>query len=461
MKKILSGIAVVAAAMSLQSCLHDDKDLFDTPAAQRIENAVTADKELLESADNGWQMHYYTGKSYTGGGYTMYMKFKGGKAFVSSDIAPADSVSSSSYDVIKDQGPVITFNTFNSLMHFLAEPASGDVDGEQGDYEFVITKTTQDSIYVRGKKWGNEMVMTRVADGVNWQTEIQKIHDTYDSMAFYYSTPGAASSDQFLAIDPDSRRATVGSQDVAFCPTTTGIELQSPVTIDGKTVSTLNYDKATKTLTSADNSLTMNAYIPQGYHDISEYLGNWNFVYYARSNGALKAYKYTFNMKPMTHLIGQTSHSGVYAYFNLSSSLAVRARFSYDATSGTLTFPRQYIYALDDNGDPSLNVLGDYVDGCAALWAVGITNDGYLSTTMSYKVTEQSDGTFKFVDATTNQNLLGIVLLCVDSSGNILYELSDGTITSDDTLVDADEGASLAILSIWYYPGTQFYPVAE
>ena len=70
-----------------------------------------------------------------------------GKAYASSDIAPADSVATSSYDVIKDKGPVLTFNTENGIMHFLAQPYQNDVDGEQGDYEFVIMRTTNDSIF--------------------------------------------------------------------------------------------------------------------------------------------------------------------------------------------------------------------------------------------------------------------------------------------------------------------------
>ena len=80
MKKILLGSAVALATLSLQSCLTDDKELFDESAANRIEAVVAADKQLLESATNGWQLHYYTGKQYTGGGYTMFVKFKDGKA---------------------------------------------------------------------------------------------------------------------------------------------------------------------------------------------------------------------------------------------------------------------------------------------------------------------------------------------------------------------------------------------
>ena len=76
MKKIILGAALAFVSMSLTSCLHDNEDLFDKPAAERMEEAVKADKELLESASNGWQMHFYTGEQYTGGGYTMFMKFK-------------------------------------------------------------------------------------------------------------------------------------------------------------------------------------------------------------------------------------------------------------------------------------------------------------------------------------------------------------------------------------------------
>ena len=279
MKKIILGTALAFVALTMTSCLHDNEELFDTPAAERLEQAVKADKELLESAANGWQMRYYTGRDYTGGGYTMYMKFKNGKASVSSDIAPASMVTTSSYDVTKDQGPVLTFNTYNVILHYLAQPYQSDVDGEQGDYEFVITRTTQDSIYVTGKKWGNKFVMTRVPADQSWKESINKMQSIIYAMPFSYMPAASTSEQDRVMIDPTLRRIYIGDDvvdGVPFYMTTEGIAMQTPVTIAGKEVSELKYNATAKTLTSADGALTLNNTLPAGYRPMSEFVGTWN-----------------------------------------------------------------------------------------------------------------------------------------------------------------------------------------
>lgn len=116
MKNIINSILIGTAVLGLSACsLHDDTELFGEPAAERLEKNVAADKTLFESAANGWELHLWTGKDYSGGGYTYFMKFANDKVTVSSDIAPANMKTTSSYDVISDQGPVLTVNTYNEV----------------------------------------------------------------------------------------------------------------------------------------------------------------------------------------------------------------------------------------------------------------------------------------------------------------------------------------------------------
>ena len=170
--------------LSVQSCLHDNEDTFDTPAAQRIIETVAADKALLESATNGWHLEYYLGEEYLYGGINYFVKFANGKAYVAGEPGGPDSISVSSYDVITDMGPVLTFNTYNEIMHEYAQPYSSATEGYQGDFEFVIMKTTNDSIYLQGKKWGNKMLMTRVAEGASWDDYLSKVSEVQDALLF-------------------------------------------------------------------------------------------------------------------------------------------------------------------------------------------------------------------------------------------------------------------------------------
>lgn len=435
MKKILLGLAVALATLSLQSCLTDDKELFDESAANRIEAVVAADKQLLESATNGWQLHYYTGKQYTGGGYTMFVKFKDGKAYASSDIAPADSVATSSYDVIKDKGPVITFNTQNGIMHFLAQPYQNDVDGEQGDYEFVIMRTTNDSIFVQGKKWGNEMVFTRVADDVNWEDQINKMHKVFYSMKWLYTVDGA--ENEQVSFDPSARRMYVGDNDdagVPFYVTTDGIAFREAVKINGKELTSLHYDATTKMLSSTEAALNMTAYIPEGYHEIDDFVQAWKLKYY--DSQSKKYVKADFNIQGVSTLIEQKSLTDLYCVLSLGNNIDFPMFASYSPITGTATIPMQYM--KDPTGTfPMLMMLGvNSVEGNVFFNDWEIAQDATTKKWMLRDPKGQADS---------------ILLLGASNQGAPLYSKSDGSYTDNG---DDPDIQSLAVLYIFFEVST-------
>lgn len=433
MKKILLGSAVALATLSLQSCLTDDKELFDESAANRIEAVVEADQQLLESATNGWQLHYYTGKEYTGGGYTMFVKFKDGKAYASSDIAPADSVATSSYAVIKDKGPVITFNTHNGIMHFLAQPYQNDVDGEQGDYEFVIMRTTNDSIFVQGKKWGNEMVFTRLADDVNWEDQINKMHDVFYSMKWGYTVEGA--ENEQVTFDPSARRMYVGDNDdagVPFYVTPDGIAFREAVKINGKEITSLHFDAATKKLSSTEAALNMNAYVPEGYHDIDDFVQSWKLKFYDNENR-----KYTttsLNIQGVSDLINQKSLTSLHC--TLASSFSTDYAYSffaqYSPVTGVATIPAQYVM------DPT--------ETFPMLLMLGVNSSSSLIAYTDWQIAQDPE-TKKWQLVDPKGEADSIVLLGVTNQGAPLYVKSDKTYTEDP---DDPDITQIAVLDIFW-----------
>lgn len=435
MKKILLGSAVALATLSLQSCLTDDKELFDESAANRIEAVVATDKQLLESATNGWQLHYYTGKQYTGGGYTMFVKFKDGKAYASSDIAPADSVATSSYDVIKDKGPVLTFNTQNGIMHFLAQPYQNDVDGEQGDYEFVIMRTTNDSIFVQGKKWGNEMVFTRVADDVNWEDQINKMHKVFYSMNWLYTVDGA--ENEQVTFDPSARRMYVGDNDdagVPFYVTTDGIAFREAVKINSKELTSLHYDATTKKLSSTEAALNMTAHFPEGYHDIDDFIQAWKLKFY--DSQSKKYVKADFNIQGVSTLIKQKSLTDLYCVLSLGNNIDFPMFATYSPITGTATIPMQYM--KDPTGTfPMLMMLGvNSVEGNVFFNDWEIAQDATTKKWMLRDPKGQADS---------------ILLLGASNQGSPLYSKSDGSYTDNP---DDPDIQSLAVLYIFFEVST-------
>ena len=340
MKNIINSILIGTAVSGLSACsLHDDTELFGEPAAERLEKNVAADKTLLESAANGWELHLWTGKDYSGGGYTYFMKFANDKVTVSSDIAPANMKTTSSYDVISDQGPVLTVNTYNEVFHYLAEPSMDDDDGEQQDYEFVIMRTTNDSIYLRGKKWGNHMVMTRVAESTSWEDEINKIQQMDEGLMRTFSlvegndTLGGVSlgDDRILTYTDKS-----GYKKIPYYVSTKGITLAKPLEVNGKALQELDYDADDMSLNpdgATAQGLKLSVKLPKNYMKYSEFAGDYNMTTYWGAS------KLTLHLVPAgdgkTYLL-----KGMNANFDLT--------LTYDKTSGTLSLNTQHLIDMGD-----------------------------------------------------------------------------------------------------------------
>lgn len=345
MKKILFTLAVVLAGFNFQSCsLHEDNDVFGSSAAERIDEAVKADRELLESASNGWILRYYTGQNYSGGGHTFLCKFKDGKATVAADITSDPSATShSSYNIVKEAGPVLTFDTFNEIMHELASPSQSDIDGEQGDYEFRIQKTTNDSIYLEGRKWGNKMVMVRMPEGQDWAEYLSKITETDRAISYNNKVMVGNDSIGYAAVDYEGRRVSFEidgtTKDVAYYATPEGIHLQSPVTVNGKQLSDLAFNAQADQLTDAKaDGVTLAGFKPAGYKPIEFWEGNWQLVYQVATNdgqpsGKYSAYSLTLEESSANYLLGHVTVNG--RTFDMY--------FEFDRHYGSVAFINQYI----------------------------------------------------------------------------------------------------------------------
>lgn len=341
MKKIINSILIGTAVLGLSSCsLHDDTELFGEPAAERLEESVAADKTLLESASNGWELHLWTGKDYSGGGYTYFMKFANDKVTVSGDIAPADMKTTSSYDVIADQGPVLTVNTYNEIFHYLAEPSMDDDDGEQQDYEFVIMRTTNDSIYLKGKKWGNHMVMTRVAESTSWKDEITKMQQIDESLMRTFAlvegndTLGdvSLSDDRMLTFSDKN-----GYKNIPYYVSTTGITLAKPLEVNGKSLQELNYNADDMSLTpngSTAQGMKLSVLLPENYMKYGDFAGDYNMTtYWGPSKLAL-------------HLV-PAGDGKTYLLKGMNDNYDLT--LTYDKAAGTLSLNTQQLLDVDGN----------------------------------------------------------------------------------------------------------------
>lgn len=183
----LAALAVVAVATTA-SCSREEDDIWDRSAAERLDDARNTDLATLCAATNGWEMLYFTANDNVSRGLNFLMKFNADGSVTiaakNSDTGNDYTEETSTYDVISDDGPVLTFNTYNTLFHRYADPdpdQTQDTDGvgDGGDYEFKIMSINNDMIYMRGKKHGLEVYMYRLADDVDWEqyfTDVETMH---------------------------------------------------------------------------------------------------------------------------------------------------------------------------------------------------------------------------------------------------------------------------------------------
>lgn len=187
------------AALALTACDSDSDHVFDQSAADRLEQYKKDYAEVL-TADGGlWTMEYFSNDEEPG--YLFVMKFdKDGSVEISANhkwIGGNFSQEVSLWKMIADNGPVISFNSYNSLFHIFSDPANitgseapkgdegSDINetgyGHNGDYEFQIMEVSEDRQTMRllGKKRMHDIFLRRLDP----LTDVRKYLDDYLEMS--------------------------------------------------------------------------------------------------------------------------------------------------------------------------------------------------------------------------------------------------------------------------------------
>ena len=201
MKKLykFSAFAALLAGFTLSSCNNEEADIFDQSAAHRTEVAKQMYKDILVGQGGKWQMEYFTTEDEHGYVYLFTFKEDGsvkisGHNEYITKITNIDANYSSFgseeslWDVISDNGPVLTFNSYNKYFHLFADPKDvPDTEpnekgyGHSGDYEFDLMKFSNDTLYLEGKKHGASIIMTRIPSTTDDETYLNEVVALADS----------------------------------------------------------------------------------------------------------------------------------------------------------------------------------------------------------------------------------------------------------------------------------------
>ena len=216
MKKLykFSAIAAVLMSASLASCNHEEADIFDQNAAHRTEEARKMYKEILLDKGGKWQMEYFTTEEEHGYVYLFTFRndgtvtISGNNEYITKltnidSNVPSYGSETSMWTILSDNGPMLSFNSYNTIFHLFATPE--DIPGTErdeqgyghsGDYEFDLMKFSNDTLYLEGKKNGAEIIMTRIAPEIDDETYLNEVVALADSFfnakvpAVYVNLPG-------------------------------------------------------------------------------------------------------------------------------------------------------------------------------------------------------------------------------------------------------------------------------
>src|SRR5690606_29797128 len=156
--------AFLLPAILITSCKREEDRIFEESASARMSEAIANAYKVLQGSDGGWVMTYYPSDDQAFGGYTIFTKFiSNAQVIIAADAV--ESPQTSTYSVIHESGPVLSFNGYNKAIHWFSEPGmdnggiGADDTGMKGDFEFIVLKATPDSVVLKSKRSGTEVVM--------------------------------------------------------------------------------------------------------------------------------------------------------------------------------------------------------------------------------------------------------------------------------------------------------------
>lgn len=298
MKKIYYSLFCLLAAVMVTACTHEEEDLFDSSSATRADAAVEANLAILTGSENGWLMEYFPEAKQSYGGYNILVKFGAdGKVDAASELFESTDIKTSLYSVKQSAGVTLSFDTYNDIFHFFAEPGDpaavgGNGYGLEGDYDFLILEATAEKILLKGKKSGSYAVLTPVQK--KWDVFLNEIQKANAAMLFSQYTLKIGSEELAVLANYRTLVITVGDGQTVKVPyivTATGFKFYDSVVIGEKALTGFTFD-ATQgdygrfTAEGSPEIQLIPAVLPLNQQLIG---GDWYFTY-SRLGDALKPY---------------------------------------------------------------------------------------------------------------------------------------------------------------------------
>lgn len=386
--------AALVLSICALSCAPNQVDYFGQTASSRMQEALDKARTALFSAEQGWKVEYFTGV----GGYNYMLKFvefneagvQVDSVIATSELA-AGALEGSYFRLTNDNGPTLSFDTYNSILHKFATPSSSEYQAYGGDFEFIILSASPDEIVLKGKRSGlvTKMYPLEEEDGTMTQYA-QKMALLSEDFLVLSATGFINEIRAYLEFDLTNHLVVFyhykeGTDEIddaniegeaPFIVTDYGIKFEHEITVFDYPISEIAYNKATQRIVIDDEFTLKLGDIPEDYVRFKEFEGTYDFTYSAGMGGAKTAEVQLTIADEMSRVYEMTGFTDKFHGFYLY----------YDASTGRLQYLPQYLGTTepDDQGD----------------LVVGLTCDGrYISFSAPIDITVDGsiDKGFKFV----------------------------------------------------------------
>lgn len=365
MKNKFSQAALLIIALAVSSCLKDQKDKFDEPSSARMQNYLVNVRETLQTVtDAGWALDYYPGSAYAG--ITIVLIFTDQEVTAISEKDPYTE-ETSTYKLTTDDGPVLSFDTYNSIIHEYATPSSTLYQAKGGDFEFDILKVSEEEIVLRGKRSRNYCFLHPLyEDAENYLEAIQDLERDMTVAAVSAEIDGVE-IEGFL--DSATRTFSYGEKgapeeelsNMRYVLTPTGIRFAGEMNINGEVFTEWVYDETTEEFIDEATGIVFEKLIPPGWVSYNDYLGSWT-LYYDDGSGHFDV-SLTVNEQGNSFWLEGISKGGY------------NALITYNGGRGRLSWVRQRVGA---SGTKEIALCPWDANAGYYTWAEGVGMVGYV-----------------------------------------------------------------------------------
>ncbi|EEI92681.1 hypothetical protein HMPREF0765_1773 [Sphingobacterium spiritivorum ATCC 33300] len=251
LKLFIIGIAVLSLATG---CEKKMDRIFEKSPTERLNASVASAYGELQANKDGWLIKYFPSANKEFGGYTLFAKFTSATD-VTIEGDRNTTVATSMYTVYPGAGPILTFDTYNAVIHYFCLPGGqytgigANESGMKGDFEFLVTKTSADSIVMEGRKTYNKIVMIPIKS-----TEAATIAASYRAAAAkfqpfsnYKFEVGTESLPASFGNATTKRALSVAGVMYSYRYTPTGLEFYQEYELKGVRFKELKYVEPTGT----------------------------------------------------------------------------------------------------------------------------------------------------------------------------------------------------------------------